>query len=177
VPAVDIAGGGLRLFDNADAPLGALHFAASSAIPLLFEPVELDGRLYWDGDMVRDSALPPFLDRLRERGRLGTGGRRGRTLLVTIEQMCRARPVLPESDLEIAFRAIELLLHGKMRHHGADLEGIDHVLHIERAPLPHDAVSGQFDYSPERIAELRAQGREQALAAWQAWDGAAHTRA
>lgn len=168
VATVDIASGELLLFDNGEAPLAAAHFAASSAIPLVFEPVEVEGRLCWDGDMVRESALPPFLDRLRTRGRLGEGSA-GRTLLVTIEQMCRPRPDLPRSDLEIPFRVIELLLHGKMRHHGDDLAGIDHVLHIEREPLPHDPVSGQFDYSPARMAELQAQGRELALAAWRGW--------
>lgn len=35
-----------------------------------------------------------------------------------------------------------------------------------RPPLDHDAVSGQFDYSPERIDELIELGMAQADAAW-----------
>jgi NTE family protein len=161
--AVDVLAGEIALFDNASAPLGIEALAASSAIPLLFDPVEIDGRLHWDGEMTRETALPAFLRRARERGAMRDPAR---TVLVAVDHMSRALPRVPESGAEIADRAIELLLHGKTRIDGAALQGVGHVVRIEREPMPHDGISGQFDYSPERIGELLAQGAEQAARAW-----------
>lgn len=160
--AVDVHSGELLLIDNASGPVPPAALAASSAIPLLFEPVELDGRLLWDGDMVRDSALPLLLDRARAH----RGAARTPLMLVAVDHMCRAMASTPRSGLEMTHRALELLLQGKTVVDDAALAGVDHVLRIERSPLPHDPVSGQFDYSPERIAELVAQGAAQARAAW-----------
>ncbi|HEY4556443.1 MAG TPA: patatin-like phospholipase family protein, partial [Lysobacter sp.] len=150
VPAVDVASGELVVFDSDRSAITAAHIAASSAIPLLFEPVVIDGRTYWDGDITREAALPLMLDRLRARGRLDAGAP-GETVLICVDHMSRSTPRLPQSGLELAHRALELLLHGKMRPPADCLEGIDRVIHIARDALPHDAVSGQFDYSPERI--------------------------
>lgn len=165
VPAVDVLTGALATFDNAAAPLGMRALAASSAIPLLFEPVDIDGRVYWDGDMTRESGLAAVLARLREAAPADPSRPR---LLVAVDHMGRAAARLPDAGLEIAHRALELLLAGKTHVPAEDLDGIDHVMRIVRAPMPHDAISGQFDYSPGRIDELIAQGRGQALAAWEA---------
>ena len=162
VPTVDVLTGDLVLFDNARAPLAVDAIAASSAIPLLFEPVEIDGRLYWDGDMTRESALPPFLERACDR----IDGARGETVLVAVDHMSHAAPRAPDAGLEIAHRVLELLLHGKTRLRTEDLEGIDRVVRIEREAMPHDGISGQFDYSPERVDELIRQGADHAARAW-----------
>ncbi len=161
--AVDVLSGELRLFDNGAAPLDARALAASSAIPMLFEPVAIDGRLYWDGEMTRQSALPAFVDTVNGHRR-STAQRE--TLLVAVDHMSTTLPRVPESDMEIADRMLELLMVGKTRVDASTLQGIDHVLRIEREPMPHDGVSGQFDYSPERIDELVAQGAMQAAHAW-----------
>lgn len=165
VPAVDVLSGELVLFDSAREPVTGEHLAASSAIPLLFEPVMIDGRLYWDGDMTRESMLPAMLDRLRELGRLDRDSGET-TVLVTIEHMPRALQYAPRSGLELVHRALELLLHGKMRVPPECLDGITHVITIEREPIGHDEISGQFDYSPERIRELVDLGQRQAERAW-----------
>jgi hypothetical protein len=44
---------------------------------------------------------------------------------------------------------------------------IDRLRRVQREPLEDDGVSGQFDYSPERVERLVAQGR---AAARQAFD-------
>jgi NTE family protein len=165
VPAVDVQSGGLVLFDSARAPVTGEHLAAASALPLLFEPVMIDGRLYWDGDMTRESMLPHMLDRLRQCGRLAadTGEQ---TVLVTVDHMPRASSHTPCSGLELVHRALELLLHGKMAAPAGSLGGITHVIEIVREPIGHDAISGQFDYSPERIRELVDQGQSAAERAW-----------
>lgn len=174
--AVDIADGTLALFDNAHAPLATAQLAASSALPLLFEPVELDGRLYWDGDVTRESALPRMLERMREAGRLGrnadaddeaiAGGdlhdahdESPPALLITIDHNPRRAGHAPRAGVEVAHRALELLLHGKYALPAEALSGITHRLAIEREPLEHDEIAGVFDYSPGRIDALIEQGR------------------
>lgn len=165
VVAVDVLAGTQVLFDNARAALPVRALAASSAIPLLFDPVEIDGRLHWDGEMTRESALPGVAARVQaHRGDAPAGG----TLLVAVDHMSQMLPRAPASDLEIADRVLELLLAGKARVDVDALAGVDRLLRIEREPQPHDGISGQFDYSPERIAELVEQGAAQAARAWDA---------
>jgi NTE family protein len=165
VAAVDVVGGELVLFDSARAPVTVEHLAASSALPMLFEPVAIDGRLYWDGDITRESMLPGMLDRLRRSGRLATDTGE-QTLLISIDHMPRTASRMPRSDVELVHRALELLLQGKTVVGADELDGVTHVIEIAREPMEHDAVSGQFDFSPERIRELVEQGQRQAERAW-----------
>lgn len=167
VAAVDVLAGELVLFDSARAAITAEHLAASSAIPLLFEPVTIDGRLYWDGDITRESMLPAMLDRLRGSGRLATDTGE-QTVLISIDHMPRRAARVPRSDVELVHRALELLLQGKAAVDVDELDGVTHVIEIAREPMEHDAISGQFDYSPERIRELVEQGQRQAERAWTA---------
>lgn len=181
VPAVDVVDGTLALFDNGRAPLTAAHLAAASALPLLFEPVEVDGRWYWDGDVTRESALPLVLERLRSTGRLaGDGARDGRasafgqadeaphggaatpTLLVTVDHHPRRAARAPRAGAEFAHRAIDLLLGGKYAAPPHALHGITRRIEIERDALEHDDVAGIFDFSPGRIDALIEQGRRHA---------------
>lgn len=168
VAAVDVMSGQLKLFDSDQDAIGVDHLAASSAIPLLFEPVSIGGRLHWDGDMTRQSALPLMLERLSATGRLPPAPmEEAPTLLITVDQMSQELSRLPASGLEVAYRAMDLLLQGKLDEEARAGHGFTHVLDIRRAALPHDAVSGQFDYSPERVIELMEQGESQAIESWQ----------
>lgn len=166
VGAVDVISGKLVLFNNAEATLGATHLGASSAIPMLFDPVEIDGRMYWDGDVTRQAALPLFLQALRSTGRLPSKvTSKTQTILVTIDQMSEDAARLPSSGIEIAHRVQELMTHGKMALPDEELAGFSQVLAIRRRPLAHDVISGQLDFSPERIDELMALGEQQAIEA------------
>jgi hypothetical protein len=63
--------------------------------------------------------------------------------------------------VEISYRVFNLLQIGKLAPSELDdMAGIGRWIRIAREPLPHDAVSGQFDYSPERVDELIAQADE-----------------
>lgn len=74
VSAVDIVDGSTHTFttrrpphapEHADYvvvdPMRAEHLLASSAIPLLFTPVEVDGREYWDGGVIANTPLSPAI--------------------------------------------------------------------------------------------------------------------
>lgn len=166
VPAVDVVGGNLRVFDSDQSPIVVDHLLASSAIPVLYEPVAIDDRLYWDGDMTRESPSAPFLRRVVQSGRLPDPAR---SLLITVDQMPRQAATRPTSGLEVAYRMLDLLLHGKVRDGTQQRPAGMGALHIVRRSLPDDNVSGQFDYSPQRIELLRDQGRRMAEEAWHAW--------
>lgn len=164
--AVDVLSGELRLFHSDEAPLQAAQLAASSAIPVCFEPVEIEGRVYWDGDITHDSLLEPVLTHLQRSGKLAPEGE-GLTV-ITVEHAPKRAAALPEAGLACLNRAMDLFMQGKLdRPLPAGLSRA-RTIAIRRAPLPHDGISGHFDYSPERIAELMALGLEQGREAMEA---------
>lgn len=162
VAAVDIMSGELALFDTVAGGFGPEHLAASSAMPLMFAPQSIAGRLHWDGEVTRDSMLPALMQRLLECGRL----RRDEACqLVTIEQFPRAMVALPRSGMEIVYRVISLMQLGKLDTPAVEGVRVARHLRVCRPPLPEDGVSGQFDYSPRRIERLIEQGKAAAAQA------------
>jgi NTE family protein len=159
VGSVDLMSGRLSLFDSDSAPVEPRHLAASSAIPLVFEPVSIEGRLHWDGEITRDSLLPLLFARLRETGRVKAGEP---VRLVSIEVFTREIAAVPETGVELSFRAISLLQLDKLAPPPDAGVEVAQWLRIGRDPLPEDGVSGQFDYSPRRIERLIEQGRDAA---------------
>lgn len=66
VGAVDVESGNFRYFDTGEMRLDARHIMASGALPPGLPPVEIDGRLYWDGGLVSNTPLTHVLDNQRE---------------------------------------------------------------------------------------------------------------
>jgi NTE family protein len=62
VGAVDIESGNFRYFDSATDTIDARHIMASGALPPGLPPVEIDGRLWWDGGVVSNTPLAHVLD-------------------------------------------------------------------------------------------------------------------
>jgi NTE family protein len=62
VGAVDVESGNFRYFDSKEERLDARHIMASGALPPGLPPVEIDGRLYWDGGLVSNTPLAHVLD-------------------------------------------------------------------------------------------------------------------
>lgn len=63
VGAVEIESGNFRYFDTRDERLDARHIMASGALPPGLPPVDIDGKLYWDGGLVSNTPLTHVLDR------------------------------------------------------------------------------------------------------------------
>jgi NTE family protein len=63
IAATRVRDGALTLFDNAHLTLDAL--LASTCLPQLFAPVEIDGEIYWDGGYAGNPALEPLIYRCR----------------------------------------------------------------------------------------------------------------
>lgn len=62
VGAVDVESGNFRYFDTGRDRIDARHIMASGALPPGLPPVEIDGRLYWDGGLVSNTPLIHVLD-------------------------------------------------------------------------------------------------------------------
>lgn len=156
VAATDVLSGGLRLFHSDEAPVDPRHLSASAAIPLMFEPVEVDGRLYCDGEVNSRSPAGLLVAALRQGGRLRP--RQGLQVL-TIGQFSRHIHRLPRTTHELLDRSMQLLLADKLQDEALPVE---RHLDIARPPEPHEGISGQLDYSSARIARLMQMGRDAA---------------
>ncbi|QBM76148.1 patatin-like phospholipase family protein [Sphingomonas sp. AAP5] len=62
VGAVDVESGNFSYFDTTETVIDARHIMASGALPPGLPPVEIDGRLWWDGGLVSNTPLTHVLD-------------------------------------------------------------------------------------------------------------------
>ncbi|MES2288865.1 MAG: patatin-like phospholipase family protein [Pseudomonadota bacterium] len=62
VGAVEVDSGNFHYFDSAKERLDARHIMASGALPPGLPPVEIDGKLWWDGGLVSNTPLSHVLD-------------------------------------------------------------------------------------------------------------------
>ncbi len=62
VGAVDIESGNFRFFDTTTDKIDVRHIMASGALPPGLPPVEIDGKLWWDGGLVSNTPLGHVID-------------------------------------------------------------------------------------------------------------------
>ncbi|WP_156678640.1 patatin-like phospholipase family protein [Sphingomonas profundi] len=62
VGAVELESGNFHYFDSRRERIDARHIMASGALPPGLPPVEIDGRLWWDGGLVSNTPLSHVLD-------------------------------------------------------------------------------------------------------------------
>lgn len=62
VGAVEVDSGNFHYFDSANERLDARHIMASGALPPGLPPVEIDGKLWWDGGLVSNTPLSHVLE-------------------------------------------------------------------------------------------------------------------
>src|SRR5579863_2738122 len=94
VAATRVRDGRLVLFENSQVTLDAL--LASTCLPQLFAPVEIDGETYWDGGYAGNPALEPLIYRCAAE----------EVLCVLVQPIERAQP--PVTVREISERITEL---------------------------------------------------------------------
>ena len=70
VTAVDVESGNSVVFDSAKTRIGIEHVMASAALPPAFPPVEIAGRLYWDGGILSNTPINIVLDDVPRRSTL-----------------------------------------------------------------------------------------------------------
>jgi NTE family protein len=92
--ATRVRDGRLKLFDNANLTVEAL--LASTCLPQLFAPVEIEGEMYWDGGYAGNPVLEPLVYRCRSAD----------ILCVLVQPLERAQA--PRTVREIGERVVEL---------------------------------------------------------------------
>jgi NTE family protein len=104
VGAVNVRTGNFAYFDNETHRIGPEHVMASGALPPAFEPVEIEGELYWDGGLVSNTPLDWVLS---ARSDLDT--------LIFQVDLWSARGEAPRNLLEVAVRAKEIQYSSRTR--------------------------------------------------------------
>ncbi|MGB3243059.1 MAG: patatin-like phospholipase family protein [Sulfitobacter sp.] len=64
VGAVDVETANFAYFDSTEMRIGPEHIMASGALPPGFPPVEIGGRMYWDGGLVSNTPLQYIMENL-----------------------------------------------------------------------------------------------------------------
>ncbi|MFT8246566.1 DUF3734 domain-containing protein [Roseomonas sp. BN140053] len=104
VGAVELGSGNSVYFDTQRQQLGPEHIMASGALPPGFPPVEIEGKLYWDGGLLSNTPLQYVLDVERRRD-----------LLVLQVDLFSASGPLPRTVFEAAEREKDIRFSSRTR--------------------------------------------------------------
>lgn len=163
VGAVDVESGNFRYFDTDHDRLDARHVMASGALPPGLPPIEIDGRLYWDGGIVSNTPLTHVLDN------------QTRAMLVFQCDLFSARGDRPRTLSDVNARLAEIRYSSRTRQVTSERirlrqerEEIRRVLAKLPAALCDDpdiaALAARADELPVNIVHLIHRKRE--------WEGA-----
>ncbi len=161
ISAVDVSSGEFKIFRNEEISLNAL--LASSAVPVLFRAVNIDGRIYWDGMFSRN---PPVHD-------LPKSNPEEIWVIQINQQSLKSEP---KSIIDIHDRRNELAGNISMNQEIYFIEKVNHWLEagvIQDTRYKHIKVrriemkqeldfASKLDRSPSFISEMMDYGREQA---------------
>lgn len=103
VGAVDVESGNFHYFDTTDTRIDARHIMASGALPPGLPPVEIDGRLWWDGGLVSNTPLTHVLDH------------QAGSLLAFQVDLFAAATDLPRTIMDVAAREKEIRFSSRTR--------------------------------------------------------------
>jgi NTE family protein len=105
VGAVDVETGNFAYFDSDHGPLTPAHVMASGALPPGFPPVEIDGRLYWDGGIVSNTPLHYVMEEHRS----------AEPMCIFQVDLFSARGPVPRTLAEVAQREKEIRYSSRTR--------------------------------------------------------------
>jgi NTE family protein len=143
--ATHVTTGDFCYFDSAYQRISPEHVMASGALPPGFPPVEIDGRLYWDGGLVSNTPLQYVLDQEKRRD-----------LLVFQVDLFSARGEAPRTLMDVAEREKDIRFSSRTRLN------TDLLLTVRRAKA---LVKELIAEAPERkddprVLELECLGQE-----------------
>lgn len=114
VGATEVTNGETVLFDSARQTITPKMITASTAIPILFSPVEINDRYYWDGELRSNTLLPNVLALLRA---VLPRTEEPEDYLVIVVDMFQSRAERePASTIESHYRFLNILLGNKLKH-------------------------------------------------------------
>jgi NTE family protein len=146
VGAVEIESGNFRYFSNRKERLDARHIMASGALPPGLPPVEIDGKLWWDGGIVSNTPLADVLDTQAE------------PLLVFQVDLFPAAGPLPRTILDVFAREKEIRYSSRTRQVSDQLMKLRKERELIRRVLRK--LPAELKDDPD-VAALRAQAAEQ----------------
>ena len=103
VGAVEIESGNFHYFDNRSERIDARHIMASGALPPGLPPVEIDGKLWWDGGLVSNTPLSHVLET------------QSGDLLVFQVDLFSASDTLPKTIMDVMAREKEIRFSSRTR--------------------------------------------------------------
>lgn len=164
VGAVELESGNFHYFDSAKERIDARHIMASGALPPGLPPVEIDGKLWWDGGLVSNTPLQHVLDT------------QDAPMLVFQVDLFAAAAVQPKTIMDVMAREKEIRFSSRTRQVSDALiklrrerEAIRRVLRKLPADLKDDA-------DVKRLAEMAREhpvNLVQLIYRANAWEGGA----
>jgi len=145
VGAVEIESGNFRYFDNRKERLDARHVMASGALPPGLPPVEIDGKLYWDGGIVSNTPLADVLDTQTE------------PMLVFQVDLFSSAGALPRTIMDVFAREKEIRYSSRTRQVSDQLLKLRKERELIRRVLRK--LPAELRDDPD-VAALRAQAAE-----------------
>jgi NTE family protein len=145
VGAVEIESGNFHYFDNRSERLDARHIMASGALPPGLPPVEIDGKLWWDGGLVSNTPLSHVL------------ATQVADLLIFQVDLFPATGARPKTMMDVLAREKEIRYSSRTRQVSDQLIKLRKEREVIRkvlAKLPADFCGD------EDVAELAAMARE-----------------
>lgn len=162
VGAVEIESGNFHYFDSAHERLDVRHIMASGALPPGLPPVEIDGKLWWDGGLVSNTPLSHVLDT------------QDAELLVFQVDLFAAAAALPRTIMDVMAREKEIRFSSRTRQVNDQLlklrrerEAIRRVL----AKLPDDLRADPDVIALSDMAREHAVNVVQLIYRANAWEG------
>ena len=153
VGAVDVESGNFHYFDTTETRIDARHIMASGALPPGLPPIEIDGRLWWDGGLVSNTPLTHVLD--HQQG----------SLLAFQVDLFAAATDLPRTIMDVAAREKEIRFSSRTRQVSdqvmrirADREAVRKVLAKLPAEMRDDpdvqALAARSEEDPVNLVHL-----------------------
>ncbi|HXE41217.1 MAG TPA: patatin-like phospholipase family protein [Azonexus sp.] len=180
VGAVDVESARLRYFDSHQCRLGPEHILASGALPPAFPPVEIDGRLYWDGGIYSNTPLEWILrqPRIHTLCLFATLWQQNDQAPQTLRDVLRRSKEIQYASRADSLIAIESELH-QLRHavnllsyELAELKpesplrelgrlgcgSVFHLVYLQAPRLSGEDHTKDIEFEIGRVAERRAAG-------------------
>jgi len=162
VGAVEIESGNFHYFDNRRERIDARHIMASGALPPGLPPVEIDGKLWWDGGLVSNTPLGHVVDN------------QSGDLLVFQVDLFSASDVLPRTIMDVFAREKEIRYSSRTRQISNQLVKVRRERQQIRKVL--DKLPPELRNDPD-VKALESCAREHAINVVQliyranAWEG------
>ncbi|HVX36923.1 MAG TPA: patatin-like phospholipase family protein [Hyphomicrobium sp.] len=138
IGAVEVDTGNLKYFDSRRDTITPEHIMASGALPPGFPPIQIDGKLYWDGGIVSNTPLQYILD----------GGLPRVDMCIFQIDLFSARGTIPKTLFDVQTREKEIRYSSRTRLNTDYFKVLQNLRRAVRrldGVLPEEIKSG-FDW-------------------------------